>query len=67
MLAFVDEVPSQLEWESGGFGNLKQYKFGKGHIAHYFCPTCGTSLAARGEGESFKKVGINVSCPLSVK
>jgi hypothetical protein len=61
MLAFVDEVPSKFEWENGSFDDLKQYKFGKGRIAHYFCPTCGTSVAARGEDESSRKVGVNVS------
>jgi hypothetical protein len=66
MLAFVEEVPSKFVWESGSFDDLKQYKFGQGRIAHYFCPTCGTSVAARGEDESSRKVGVNVSSALLV-
>ncbi|KAF2395813.1 hypothetical protein EJ06DRAFT_501305 [Trichodelitschia bisporula] len=48
MLQFVG--PDGFEWEKGGFEGLSEYKFGKEAISHYFCPTCGTSLAVSGMG-----------------
>ncbi|KAJ7249197.1 Mss4-like protein [Mycena haematopus] len=32
---------------------LRSYKFGKGTMAHKFCPTCGTSVMARSLDEKF--------------
>lgn len=61
LMAFVNENES-LQWQKGGFDELKRYTFNKGHIMHYFCTNCGTSVAARGEGGTMANmVGLNVS------
>ncbi|KAI9704799.1 MAG: hypothetical protein M1836_006579 [Candelina mexicana] len=36
-----------------GKDELKEYKFGPGRIAHSFCPTCGTSVAAKSTDPNF--------------
>jgi len=54
LLSFVPA--SSVTWTKGGLENLTEYSFNKKTLLHYFCPTCGTSLAAKG-GDT---IGFNV-------
>ena len=41
---------SLFTWTKGSFDDLTQYKFNTGHVKHYFCPTCGISVASTATG-----------------
>ena len=41
-----------------GEGTLRDYRFGKGGMAHLFCGVCGTAVLGRMEGYP---PGVNVS------
>ncbi|KAF2672579.1 DUF636 domain protein [Microthyrium microscopicum] len=57
-LAIVSD--DSVTWEKGGLDTLKKYKFGSRNLSHYFCPECGTSLAAGGSLGGVSKIGISI-------
>jgi hypothetical protein len=60
LLAFVPEERFRL---LAGEGALRDYQFGKEHIHHVFCETCGIRAFSRGAGPDGKKtVAINLRC-----
>ncbi|KAF2423557.1 hypothetical protein EJ08DRAFT_652684 [Tothia fuscella] len=44
LLVFVEDV----KWTKGSLEELTVYKWNTGKFPHYFCPSCGTSLAGQG-------------------
>jgi hypothetical protein len=64
-LAFVKD--DGVKWEKGSLDTLKKYTFNSGKLAHWFCPECGTSLAATGELGGVSMIGMNVSHRVSNK
>ncbi|KAJ4341118.1 hypothetical protein N0V95_007311 [Ascochyta clinopodiicola] len=47
-------VPNEkVEFTSGNFNDLKSYTFASHMVAHYFCPTCGSSCMARSVSPGF--------------
>ncbi len=60
IMAFVPEADFTLE---SGEDALTDYQFGKKHVHHLFCPTCGIRSFARGAGKDGKMTYmINVRC-----
>jgi len=60
LLAFA---PAQNFTLLAGEGDLTQFRFNKGTIAHQFCATCGIQSFARGKGrDGAEMVAINVRC-----
>ena len=46
-----------------GEGDLSDYQFGKKHIHHYFCRTCGVRAFSRGtDGKGKETVAVNLRC-----
>ncbi|KAF2739350.1 hypothetical protein EJ04DRAFT_573328 [Polyplosphaeria fusca] len=61
LLIYVDV--SHINYEKGVFDELKKYTFANHEIAHYFCPTCGTSCFAKAtatEGPYANMQAVNV-------
>ncbi|KAF1987417.1 hypothetical protein K402DRAFT_375440 [Aulographum hederae CBS 113979] len=51
---FVYTKDANVTFLKGGIDNgLTKYEFGPKRIAHYFCPTCGTSMCARSVDPTF--------------
>jgi hypothetical protein len=60
LLAFVPEESFRL---LAGEGELGDYQFGKKHIHHVFCRTCGVRSFSRGAGKDGKTTfAVNVRC-----
>ncbi len=60
LLAFVPETGFRLVT---GEGTLTDYQFGKKHIHHVFCRTCGVRPFSRGAGADGKEmIAINLRC-----
>ncbi|KAF2266079.1 glutathione-dependent formaldehyde-activating enzyme family protein, partial [Lojkania enalia] len=62
LLIYVDN--SNIHFENGAFEELTKYTFGPNHkIAHYFCPSCGSSCFAQStdtEGPYATMKAVNV-------
>ena len=59
LLTFVPAYTFKL---LSGDGELTDYQFGKKHIHHLFCKTCGIKSFARGQGKDGPTVAINTRC-----
>jgi len=60
LLAFAPEADFRI---LSGQDALRDYQFGKKHIHHTFCSTCGIRGFSRGEGTDGKKmVSVNLRC-----
>lgn len=60
IMAFVPEADFTLESDDDA---LVDYQFGKKHIHHLFCPTCGIRSFAHGAGKDGKTMYmVNVRC-----
>ena len=60
LLAFVPAAQFTLH---EGRDALTDYQFGKRHIHHLFCSTCGINSFSRGEGKDGREVfAVNVRC-----
>jgi hypothetical protein len=59
LLSFVPAEAFKLE---KGEDALTDYQFGKRHIHHLFCRTCGVRSFARGQGPKGPMVAINTRC-----
>jgi hypothetical protein len=54
--------PERFALRAGG-DDLKDYRFGKKTIHHYFCPQCGVGAFSRGKAPSGSEmVAVNVRC-----
>jgi hypothetical protein len=59
LLTFVPAAKFKL---LSGESELTDYQFGKKHIHHLFCKTCGIKSFARGQGKDGPTVAINARC-----
>ena len=60
ILAFTPVAQFSLE---RGAGDLTEYRFNTGTIAHLFCATCGMESFARGaQPDGTRMVAVNVRC-----
>jgi hypothetical protein len=59
LLSFVPATAFKLV---KGEDAVTDYQFGKRHIHHLFCRTCGVRSFARGEGPQGPMVAINARC-----
>ena len=60
MLAFIPATQFTLK---SGEASLTDYQWGKKHIHHLFCSTCGIKSFARGEmADGTKIAAVNVRC-----
>ena len=57
MLTFIPATQFKL---LSGEDNLTEYRFGKEHIKHLFCSTCGVQCFGRGEGPNGPTVALNI-------
>jgi hypothetical protein len=59
LLAFVEEEQFRLR---AGSDAMTDYMFGKKHIHHSFCRTCGVRAFSRGTAHGKTMVSINLRC-----
>jgi hypothetical protein len=60
LLAFVPASAFELV---SGQEALRDYQFGKKHLHHFFCSTCGVRGFTRGaDGKGNEMVGVNLRC-----